>query len=262
MLMCAAAGKIAETGSSLLRHYLLHYNRQQLDRVLLDGIIAALKTVGVNAQEKLDQQRREEHSFMSGDVNLLDDYYCASSLLPQEAIGLVMRREGTIVSADSQDNHYYKSYWRESRFVFVGERGCPAQLQFSCRLPHLKEGVVRVEVNGNCEALLVCGRQWSNWEIGISGQQMREGLNEVAVHWPMPEFPGIGAFETTVADMADQLFPEFLCLFGEIESFRVQRPAAAIEARDTDTTGSAVDIQVTARPALRRRSGVPVAPRG
>ena len=60
MLMCAAAGKIAETQSSLLRHYLLHYNRQQLDRVLLDALVAALKTVVVSAQQQLERLRREE----------------------------------------------------------------------------------------------------------------------------------------------------------------------------------------------------------
>ncbi len=258
MLMCAAAEKIAESGLSLLRHYLLAYNRQQLDRVLLDGIVAALKTVGIDAQEKLDRMRREGHSFVSGEVNLLDDYYCASSLVPQEAIGLVMRREETRFSQDSQDSHYYKSYWRESRFVFVGERGYGAQLRISCRLPHLEEGTVRVGVNGICRAELACGREWATWDISVPGQHVVDGLNEVSVNWPMPEFPGIEAYKTVIADMNDQLFPEFLCLFGEIESFRASRPSLPAEAVDGNTAGSAVDITLPAWPALRRRSGIPV----
>jgi len=258
MLMCAATAKIAESGSSLLRHYLLHYNRQQLDRVLLDGIVAALKTVGINAQETLDRLRREEHSFTSGEVNLLDDYYCSSSLSLQDAIGLVMRREGTIASADNQDNHHYKAYWRESRFVFVGERGYQAQMHFSCRLPHLDEGAVRVEVNGRCEAELSCGREWTAWDISIPGERVVDGLNEVTVNWPMPEFPGVQTFETMVADMTDQLFPEFLCLFGEIESFRVSRSPLPAGAMDGNAAESVSGTQCTPPLALRRRSGVPL----
>jgi len=256
ILMCAAAAKIAESGSSLLRQYVLHYNRQQLDRILLDGIVAALKTVGINAQETLDRLRREEHSFTSGEVNLLDDYYCASSVSLQEVIGVVMRREETRFSQDSQDSQYYKAYWRESRFMFVGERGYPAQMHFSCRLPHLGEGVVRVGVNGRCEAQLLCGRDWTTWDISIPGERVVDGLNEVTVNWPMPEFPGAQAFETIFADMTDQLFPEFLCLFGEIESFRVSRSPLPAGAMDGNAAESASGTQRTPPPALRRRSGV------
>ena len=128
MLMCAVAGKIAESRSPLVRQYVLHYNRQQLDWVLLDAIVTALKTVGIDARQQLDQLRREEHSFIIEDSDLLDDYYCASSLLPQEVIGVVMHREELRFSQESQESHYHKAYWRESRFVFIGERGCPAEL--------------------------------------------------------------------------------------------------------------------------------------
>ena len=259
MLMCAVAEKIAESRSSLLRHYLLHYNRQQLDRDLLGAIVAAVQTAGINAQQKLDRMRREEHSATSQEIDLLDDYYYSSSLPIQEAVGLVMRRAGTIVSADSQDSHYYKAYWRESRFVFVGERGCSLRVHFCCRTPHLLEGAVRVEINGRCETKLCCGRNWTAWEISISGKHVVDGLNEITVHWPMPDFPGSDAFSTIFADLADRLFPEFLCLFGEIESLRISnplRPALVLEAKPEESTGR---LQTTTGPALRRRTGIPVA---
>ena len=68
-----------------------------------------------------------------------------------------------------------------------------------------------------------------------------------------PRFPAV------VADVTDQLFPEFLCLFGEIESLRGSRPhlpaGATEEKPENDMTG----VELAARSVLRRRAGIPVA---
>ena len=97
------------------------------------------------------------------------------------------------------------------------------------------------------------------WNINIPGKDVMEGVNEVTIHWPLPDFPGSRAFPTIVADVTDQLFPEFLCLFGEIESLRVSNPLRSSGVVETKPKESMAGLQLTKHSALRRRTGIPVA---
>lgn len=239
MLMCRAAEEIAGLKSRQLQHYLLRYNHQQLDQLLIDAIGSALAEVGIDPQERLAQLRLAEHSIVQGETDLLDYYYCSAGLQPQEVMWAVPRREGYI---RRKENHYYKAYWIESRFVFVGEAGSPAQLRLTSRLPGpaSTEGVAVLAVNGQPQAEIELDHDWRTWDVTVPGEALRDGLNEVAIHWPLPEFPGQKAFESVAADLIDEIFPEFFCAFGEVHTFTVA------DGRKTDSpaafaqTGSAV----------------------
>lgn len=251
MLMCRTAETIAQSRSSLARHYLLHYNHQHLDRVLLDGVVAALSTSGINAQQTLDQMRREEHSVAHSPLNLLDSYYYSASLAPEEVLGAVHLRDAGVTQSRN-----YKAYWRESRFLFVAEAGCPVRFTITCRLPQLAEGDIFIEINGVCKAELRGRSEWTAWDIVAPGTDIVDGLNYVTVHWPMPEFPGSRALETIVADVSDQLSPEFFCPFGEIESFvAVGAPEHAV-VTETSAARTSDTVQVPLELKLRRRPGI------
>jgi len=86
-----------------------------------------------------------------------------------------------------------------------------------------------------------------------------DGVNEVTIQWPLPEFPGAQAFQTVVADLTEQLFPEVLFLFGEIGWLRVSRQQLTDAIMETKPEESGVGVQPTTRTALRRRTGIPVA---
>jgi hypothetical protein len=220
MLMCESAEQISRLGSPLMQHYLLRYNDQRLDRVLLDAIVDALKAVGIDAQERLDQLRREEHSVTRGEVNLLEYYYCSSVNQPQD-VAWVMRMYGK--KRLYSGAVYYKAYWFESRFIFVGEAGCPVNLRLTCRLPELAPpgAKISVELNGKPQVEFAGGRDWETWEIGIAGEAVRDGLNDVVICWPVPEFEGKKAFEKVIPVLFEGKIPVFYSVFGEIHSCTV-----------------------------------------
>lgn len=214
MLMSGSDEKIHELGSPLVHHYLFRSNGQLLDRVLLGAMVEALAEVEIDAGELLDGLRREEHSVTDRPVNLLEYYYCASARQPHESCWMIELGE-------KRYPQFYKAYGAESRFIFVGETGYPLQLSLACRLPQTAKGEdkISVEVNGRLQGELVIGRNWTTWDIAVDGETLRDGLNEVSVRWPMPEFEGAAALDRIVLNICEKKFPEFYPIFGEIHSF-------------------------------------------
>ena len=216
MLMCRAAEQIAKLGSPLVQQYLLRHSNKQLDKSLLSAVVGALKGLGIDEGQRLNQLRQQEHSVTRADVNLLDLYYCTTVRQPQEIRWVTPYQIRPEVETD-----YYKAYWLESRFVFVGEANSPVRLNLTCRLPGpgASEQPVSIEVNGKPVGELAVGRKWEAWEILIDGDVILGGLNEVALRWPLPEFPGEAAFETATDDMVHGIYPSLFPVFGEIHSF-------------------------------------------
>ncbi|HKR11853.1 MAG TPA: hypothetical protein VJT15_07345 [Pyrinomonadaceae bacterium] len=215
MLMSEADERIQSLSSPLIHHYLFRSNGKLLDRVLLGAMVEALAEVKIDAGELLDRLRREEHSVTRGPVNLLDYYYCASGRQPHETSWMI---ELGIVKKYPQ---YYKAYETESRFIFVGEAGYAVQFSLTCRLPQSARGedTVSFEVNGRFQGQMTIAPNWTTWDIAVDGETLRDGLNEVVVRWPMPEFEGETALERIVANICENKFPDFFPIFGEIHSF-------------------------------------------
>jgi hypothetical protein len=120
-----------------------------------------------------------------------------------------------------KSNHYYKAYWLESKFVFVAEEDCPVRLKLTCRLPDLmlSEGAIRLSVNGQVAGKTRITSKWETWDISIPPALVRDGINQLTIHWPIPIFPGLKAFAPVAGNLTEKLFPEFFCVFGEIHSF-------------------------------------------
>jgi len=212
---------IASIGSRLMRHFLLNLNEKRLDKVLLAAIVDALEEFGFNGGEVLDRFRRE-HSVAFGETNLLEYYYCSSADQPQE-VAWVMRINYKVYKPDFEPK-YYRAFGTESKFIFVGTAGCPVRLSLTCRLPNnaLGEAPISVGLNGTLQAEMMISRQWSSWEITLAGDIVREGLNEVTVRWPVPEFESGEALAKVVTNLFnfwELKFPNFFPVFGEIHSF-------------------------------------------
>jgi hypothetical protein len=218
MLMCQSAEQIAGLGSPLIQHYLLRYNYKRLDSLLIKAVVSALKQAGIEAGERLDELRREEHSVTGRDINLLDYYYNSAGLQQQETMWVVPHLNDYV---DHRMSHYYKAYWLESKFVFVGEAKGAVQLRLTCRLPQLAQaqGQINITVNGARLGETLISRQWETWELDVEAQLVRDGLNEIVIHWPTPAFPGLTGLSAAAADMMEKIMPEFFCVFGEIHTF-------------------------------------------
>lgn len=229
MLMCRAAQEIVDLGSPLIQHYLLRYNNQQLDRLLLDAVVAALDSKGIAAAETLGELRQVEHGLPHRTTNLLDYYYNSAALQPQEVMWVVPRRQGHV---RRKENDYYKAYWLESRFVFIAEAGCAIELELTCRLPsHAADrGGVAVVLNGEAQGEMQVGGDWETWDISLDSDAVIGGLNELTLRWPMPDFPDETELKTVIDDLVDGVFPEFFCSFGEIHTLIATAASPAREA--------------------------------
>jgi hypothetical protein len=239
MSMSGSQEKMFDIGSPLMHRYLFRFNEQRLDRLLLDAIIAALAETDIDAREQLDELRREQHSIAFSEINLLDDYYCSAAQQPHELEGIKwinLERELTF------DIQYYRAYWPESRFVFVGDAGCALRLCLTCRLPNDTPGEapISVAVNRKPHEAIMIGHEWSSWELEFPGEVVRDGMNEVTVRWPIPEFQSSAALKKAVQDMCAKKFPEFYPVFGEIHSFTASRGQAV------STTSPAAEQELAA----------------
>jgi hypothetical protein len=219
--MGEAERQITRIASRLMRHYLLGLNEKRLDKVLLDAIVDALKEFGIDGRELLDRLRRE-HSVEFGETNLFDYYYCSSAHQPQE-LAWVMRINYKTYKPKFEPK-YYRAFGSESKFIFVGTAGCPVRLCLTCRLPNTApcDDRISVGLNGTSQAEMIISRQWSPWEINLAGEIVRDGLNEVVVRWPVPEFESGEALEKVVMNLFnfwELKFPTFFPVFGEIHSF-------------------------------------------
>lgn len=219
MRMSASEEEILRVGSPLIHRYILSTNQKRLDKVLLDGIVDALAEVGIDGRQRLDQLRREEHSVTRRPIDLLDYYYSSSgNSSPQEVAWLLWTHYKGYLSYEGE---YHRAMWRESTFTFVGEAFSPVRLSLTCRLPRSGsgEGVISVALNGERQVEMVIGREWSSWEIDLPGEAVRDGLNEVTVHWPIPDFSSREELEKAIVNLCDGKFLDFYPIFGEIHSF-------------------------------------------
>ncbi len=78
---------------------------------------------------------------------------------------------------------------------------------------------MQIKVNGQPIGELQSSREWNTWDITIPGSLVKDGVNEIVLRWPIPAFPGLTPLNRVVDDLAERLYPEFYCPFGEIHSF-------------------------------------------
>ena len=233
--------RIFRLGSPLIHRYLFNSNDKRLDNILLAAMADVLEEAGIPARERLAQRRREEHSVRLGQINLLEYYYYTSSEQPQEVESLDWPNYRL-----PKDIGYFQAYWPESRFVFVGEAGYAVKLSLTCRLPKPtpRETTIRVKLNGIPQVEIDIDPEWSTWDISVPGEDVRDGVNEVVVRWPMPEFPCAEALSKVTASFCEMKFPDFYAVFGEIHSFTVSG-GAEVTANVPERQHELVEVEVS-----------------
>jgi hypothetical protein len=84
-------------------------------------------------------------------------------------------------------------------------------------------------------------REWGTWEIDLAGETVRDGLNELSVWWPTPEFPGGAALEKVKSNLFERELAEFYPIFGEIHSFTAS-DGRAVSAGEPDERREQVGV--------------------
>jgi hypothetical protein len=214
--MSEAEQRILRAGSPLIHRYLFqrHYEKW-LDKVLLTAMADALDEAGLSGRERLERLYRQEHSTRVEEIDLLQPFYLQSSEQPHEFETL---RAEARVEADAR---YFRAYWPDSKFVFIGEEGSAVNLSLTCRLPKFSadEANISLDCNGRKQVEITIGKQWSSWDISIPGDLVRDGINEIEVHWPIPDLRTDEALADVLVKLCQMKYPEYYPLFGEIHSF-------------------------------------------
>jgi hypothetical protein len=237
MRMSETEDKMWREGSPLMRN-LLRLNRKRLDQLLLRVIVSALEDTGIEAREHVERICLEEHSVTRESIDLLDFYYCCAANQVQETVWL-----NTSDTRYRPDAEYYRAYWPESRFVFVGEAGCAVHLCLTCRLPRpTREAAISVSLNGRPQLKATVDSDWSTWDIYLPGDAVRNGLNEIAIGWPMPQFDAEEALENARLKLIEQKFPDFFPVFGEIHSFTASDGRRAATSSPVEQAESLLEV--------------------
>ena len=230
--MSKAEDQMWKSGSPLMRN-LLRLNRKRLDRMLLKVCLDTLEQAGVDARKRVEQLCLDEHSVAHNPTDLLDYYYLSAADQPQEMVWL-HRNERYRSTAE-----YYRAYWPESRFIFVGEAGSAVGLCLTCRLPKSTAPgqAVRLSLNGRQQLKIAVDSEWTTFDINLPGAAVHSGLNELVISWPMPEFESRTALEKARLKIIERKFPDFYPVFGEIHSF------TALDGRKASTYSHAVQTE-------------------
>lgn len=214
MRMSETEEKMWREGSPLMRN-LLRLNKKRLDRLLIKVIVNALEEAGFKARERVERICLEEHSVTRGTTDLLDYYFCCAANQSREMAWLNFTDPRY-----RPDAEYYRAYWPESTFVFIGEEDCAVHISLTCRLAKpTREAPIGVYLNGKPQLKITVDSEWSTWDINLPGEAVRNGLNEITISWPMPEFDANEALETARLKLIERKFPDFFPIFGEIHSF-------------------------------------------
>jgi hypothetical protein len=219
IFLSAAAEDIAEMPYPSIQHYLFHQHAEQLDKLLTDAISDTLRAKGMDDRTRSIQIRRAERSANVKTTNLLDFYHSSAAAQPQENLWVMPG-----FTAHKQQD-YYKAYWRESRFFFIGDILCPVSLTLTCRLPNLSAGVAEISLNGEIQCEIAVTDEWSTWEINLNENIVLDGINEVKIYWPMPQFNTAQALVEAGNDMLRGWLPELYCSFGDVHTLTAARGA-------------------------------------
>jgi hypothetical protein len=231
--------QIFNLGSPLIHHYLFRNNDKRIDKTLLYGIADALEEAGIPARERLEQLYINEHSTRFNESDMLHPFYIQSADQPHELEALTWP-----IARVDYDPRYYRGYWTESKFIFIGERGSAVDLQLTCRLPKysLDEGKATLDCNGKPQVEMNLTKDWSAWSITIPGDAVRDGINELEIHWPIPEeFRTDEALAEAMNKMCGMKYPEYYPIFGEVHTF-----IAANAAEVAETPHELMEVAVSA----------------
>ncbi len=127
-------------------------------------------------------------------------------------------------SADLTERAFYRAPWPVSRFCFIEDATRAVDLTLTARLP-APEGLpprtpapVSITINGQAAGAVEVGAGWRTARLRIPAVRLRDGLNDVVLHWPMPPGPGEAALEGAAARLALGLEADLHPVFGEVFS--------------------------------------------
>jgi hypothetical protein len=209
-MLSRSAETVLESGSVQIQQYLFGREHQCLDPLICAAIVTGLRDIGVEPPFRLDNLWRTEHGPQHGPVDLLDYYYLSAARQPHEV-------EWVRFDSVARDRDYFTAYSPVSRFALIADERVPVVLDITWRIPCAAgtEEVVAVRINDQPIGALADGTGWTRHEITVPDGVLRDGVNEIALEWPTPAFPG----EVAMQPAASGAIPELYCSYGDVHTF-------------------------------------------
>jgi len=183
-------------------------NQKGMELDLVNAMVAALKNVGINLTNYINDLRAKEHSVTEQKINLLKSFYHVTSY---------DEYHGTKAA-------FFQARDSQSRFFLLGKKDLPILFSITLRVPCApgETEKVTIVVNDVPVSEITVSDKWSDHTIAISGDVSVDGVNVITIYWPVlnyhPNVSSIAAARQTTAD-AYVILDAVFCVFGEIMHF-------------------------------------------
>lgn len=183
-------------------------NQKGMELDLVNAMVAALKNVGINLTNYINDLRAKEHSVTNQKINLLKSYYHVTSY---------DEYHGTKAA-------FFQARDSQSKFFLLGKKDLPILFSLTLRVPCPagETAKVTIVVNDVPVSEISVSDKWSDHTISVSGDVSMDGVNVITIHWPVLTYSAdasrIAAARQTTAD-AYVILDAVFCVFGEIMHF-------------------------------------------
>jgi len=178
-------------------------DRKIMDLDLVEGMINALASVGIEVREQVEQLRIDEHEVPDeGSVNLLNSLYQANSY------DQFIKEETLFMQARAI----------QSSFHLVVRKGTSLQLKLTYRTPtrQYANSKVSATINGIPVAEFPMSADWTTQVFTLPDDLLVDGVNKLVINWPT--FQDYKKPEK-IFSFIDAMFP----VLGEIHTFTVSK---------------------------------------
>jgi len=173
--VCKSLEKILENNTKLDRyvHALVPArNMKNMELELVDAMTTVLKSNGVDITNYLLKIRLDEHNIKNRRINLLQNYYHATSYDEYQG----------------QKTAFLQARDTSSDFFFVTDGESNAELSISLRIPRIiTENNEQVTVYANDTEVSKIGvsSKWQTYTINVSSDVLKNGMNVFKIKWPL-----------------------------------------------------------------------------
>jgi hypothetical protein len=179
-----------------------------MDIDLVNAMVNALKTIGINIEDKIEMLRINEHGIQNGKINLLKSYYHLTSY---HASPVVTKR-------------YYQAFEPESSFFLVAEDSVDIKLLLTCRSPNIDSDDAQISIKVNeydaSQLNVKISRTWETHSLYLPRTFVKSGINIIKIEWALNlNFNGNQLNNKYPQKKVDLLKKMMYPVYGEIHMF-------------------------------------------
>jgi hypothetical protein len=205
-----------------------HANTMELD--LVNAMVTALQQAGIDIGAQIEELRNKEHGIEQRPANLLHAFYHLTS------------RELPLGTRTA----YFQAHAPLSRFFLPATKNTAITITLTARIPAGASGKAVLLLNQCRICEIALSPTWSDHQILLPENNIINGINELAIEWPVPVHD-LSEYEPIAAALspatAELLFDAVFCVFGEMMRFTAttnatQAPVPAVSLTDRQVTGT------------------------